>query len=63
MVVQESQNSGLQTLVSHSKADDVHDIKKVYGAMSHNSWACNPPESATDGYARLCLNKHLKTLI
>ncbi len=39
MVDQESQNSGLQTLFSHSKADDFHDVKTVYGAMSHNSLA------------------------
>ncbi len=40
MAGQEDQNSGLQTLFSHSKSDDVHDIKTVYGAMSHNSLAC-----------------------
>ncbi len=40
MFGQESQNSGLQTLFSHGKADDVHDVKKVYGDMSHKSKAC-----------------------
>ncbi len=38
MVGQESQNKDLQTLYSHSKADDFHDVKKVYGAMSHKVW-------------------------
>ncbi len=30
MVGQESQNRGLQTLFSHSKADDVYDVKTAY---------------------------------
>ncbi len=39
MAGQEVQNSGLQTLFSHSKAGDIHDVKMLYGAMSHNSLA------------------------